>query len=180
MDAVGNLMCGKLVCGNPVCGKLVCTICGDEKSGGQVWFLLAENHWEDKLKILCWHERLAHREGIHRACCASHVQELVVHWMTTGSLDYPFASAAPMLESSPPWPDSVLPMAYDIDTRGARQIGELAVHRESIGRALSENPESLQVILDELLEALEREATGVSAEVEFEEDELISALVRQV
>lgn len=155
-------------------GSLVCTICGEEKSVGPVWFLVAENRWEDKLKILRWHERLAHREGIHRACCASHVQELVVHWMTTGSLDYPFASVAGTPASSPPWLDSVLPRAYDIDTSSARQIGELAVHRESIGRALSENPDSLQVILDELFDALEREATGVSADVELEEEELLS------
>ncbi len=164
MDDVGNL----------------CTICGEEKSPGQVWFLVAENRWEDKLKILRWHDRLAHREGIHRACCASHVQELVVHWMTTGSLDYPFASVAQKSENSPTWPDSVLPTAYDIGTFGAGQIGELAVHRESLGRALSENPDSLQVILDELLDALERETTRVSPDLELEEDEMLSAVPRQV
>jgi hypothetical protein len=40
---------------------------------------------------------------------------------------------------------------------GVHQIGELAVHRESLGRALSDNPQSLNVILDELLYAVRRE-----------------------
>ena len=66
--------------------KHLCAICGDEKAAGGLWFLLAENRWEDKLKILQWDPQLARQEGIRRACSAAHVQELVVHWMTTGSL----------------------------------------------------------------------------------------------
>ncbi len=46
------------------------------------------------------------------------------------------------------------------DTRGARQIGELAVHRESMGRLLNESPDSLQLILDELTRALRRESSS--------------------
>jgi hypothetical protein len=45
------------------------------------------------------------------------------------------------------------------DIRGARQIGELAVHRESMGRLLNESPDSLQLILDELTRALQRESS---------------------
>ena len=69
--------------------KHLCAICGDEKSAGGLWFLLAENRWEDKLKILQWDPQLARQDGIRRASSAAHVQELVVHWMTTGSLSYP-------------------------------------------------------------------------------------------
>ena len=58
------------------------------------------------------------------------------------------------------------PRMTAIDIQGARQIGELAVHRESIGRALRENPDSLQIILDDLADALEREATGVTTEID--------------
>lgn len=71
--------------------KHLCAICGDEKSAGGLWFLLAENRWEDKLKILQWDPQLARQDGIRPACSAAHVQELVVHWMTTRSLSYPFA-----------------------------------------------------------------------------------------
>ena len=57
-------------------------------------FLLAENRWEDKLTILGWNEQMASRQGIQVACSVNHVEQLVIHWMTAGSLDYPFARAA--------------------------------------------------------------------------------------
>jgi hypothetical protein len=44
-----------------------------------------------------------------------------------------------------------------VDISGARPIGELAVHRESMERVLMENPQSLQGILDALLDALRQE-----------------------
>jgi hypothetical protein len=31
-----------------------CAICGEERSAEQVWFLVAESHWEDNLKVLEW------------------------------------------------------------------------------------------------------------------------------
>jgi len=71
---------------------------------------------------------LAPRE-IQVACSVHHVEELVIHWMTTGSLDYPFARTAQGFTSwRPTGPDC------RVDLSGARQIGELAVHRESIER----------------------------------------------
>jgi len=137
----------------------ICTICGEERSADQAWFLIAESHWEDKLRILQWQDEIASRSGIHRACCPAHAEELVVHWMTTGTLDFPFALAADRLQRR----IGSLPVLAEPDTRGACQIGELSVHRESVARALKENPDSLQVILDELSDALERAATGAAA-----------------
>jgi hypothetical protein len=61
---------------------------------------------------------------------------------------------------------SGLPFVVEADTKGAYAIGELAVDRESIGRALNENPDSLLIILDELRDALEREMSGTSARLE--------------
>ncbi|HEV3080569.1 MAG TPA: hypothetical protein VGY66_12350 [Gemmataceae bacterium] len=143
-----------------------CTICGEERSAGQVWFLVAESHWEDKLKVLQWQEELARRRGIYAACSAGHVEELVVHWMTTGSLDYPFATVGLKPERQQQRRGWILPTIEEPDTKGARLIGELAVDRESVRRALREDPDSLQVILDELLNALERETTGTTARFE--------------
>jgi hypothetical protein len=68
-----------------------CGICGEEQTGNETRFLVAENRWEDKLTILQWNEQIASCPGIQVACGVNHVEELVVHWMTTGSLDYPFA-----------------------------------------------------------------------------------------
>ncbi len=143
-----------------------CTICGEERLDGQVWFLVAESHWEDKLKVLEWQDKLAQRSGIYAACSAGHVEELVVHWMTTGSLDYPFATVGVKPAKRGQRQGWGLPTIEEADTKGGRQIGELAVDRESVRRALKDDPDSLRVILDELVHALERESTGMAARLE--------------
>ncbi len=134
----------------------LCAICGEKKSNSDGWFLLAENRWEDKLRILEWDERLAAHESIQRVCSAAHVEELVIHWMVTGSLEYPFARMSQFVNSARSF-RLVWARKEEIDTGGVRQVGELAVHRESIERVLSEHPKSLQVILDALAGALQRE-----------------------
>ena len=131
----------------------LCAICGEERSPNQHRFLLAENTWEDKLTILQWNEQMASRVGIQVACGIDHVEQLVIHWMTTGSLDYPFArtplGGAGWRHTAPP--------GGRVDFMGARPLGELAVHRESMERVLAENPQSLRVVLDALLDALRQE-----------------------
>jgi hypothetical protein len=129
-----------------------CAICGKERSSNQPRFLIAENSWEDKLTILQWNDRVAARPGIQPACSIEHVEELVVHWMTTGRLDYPFARSVLGAAGWRPISNS-----GRADISGARAIGALAVHRETLERALMENPKSLQVILDALLDALRQE-----------------------
>jgi len=147
-------------------GLPACTICGEEKLNGQVWLLVAENRCEDKLKVLQWQDELALRHGIYAACSAAHVQELVVHWMTTGSLEYPFATVRMKRGRDKSSRKSPLNTWEDPDTRGARQIGELTVDRESVGRAIREDPGALQVILGELGNALERETSGAAPRLE--------------
>lgn len=143
-----------------------CTICGEERAPEQVWFLVAESHFEDKLKVLRWQDGLASRLGIYAACGAEHVEEMVVHWMTTGSLDYPFATVGRKPERRRQRLSSLLHGIEEPDTRGAQLIGELAVDRESVQRALKEDPGALRVILDELVHALARETTGIAARFE--------------
>jgi hypothetical protein len=143
-----------------------CAICGEERSAEQVWFLVAESHWEDKLRVLEWQHELAMRCGIYAACTAAHVEELVVHWMTTGSLDYPFATVGRKPGRRRQRLGWILPTIEEPDIRGARLIGELAVDRESVRRALREDPDSLQVILDELINALKRESTKTPPRLE--------------
>jgi hypothetical protein len=143
-----------------------CTICGDERSAGQVWFLVAESHWEDKLRVLEWGDELAKRQRIYAACSAGHVEELVVHWMTTGSLDYPFATVGQKPAKPKRGRASFLPVIEEANISGARQIGELSVDRESVRRALRDDPNSLRVILDELFHALQRETAGTTARFE--------------
>ena len=130
-----------------------CAICGEANPDPTQWFLVTENHWEDKLKILEWNRLLASQDGIHLACCPSHVQELVVHWMATGSVSYPFARTGSHIPARR-WNDFHKLRAV-VNTAGVRTIGELTVHRESMRRVLGEDPESLKSILSALQEALQ-------------------------
>jgi hypothetical protein len=154
---------------------LTCTICGEQRSGKQRRFLIAEDRWQDKLKILHWDDRLATRKGIHGACGPAHLEELVVHWMTTGCLDHPFARLAPRRGRTRHAP---APAKDDLSIGGGRLIGELSVHRESMQRVLSENPLCLQTILDALLSALEHDGPGPEPNLDWE-DELIRSLLHE-
>jgi hypothetical protein len=154
-----------------------CVICGKPTMGNGHWFLLAANRWQDKLRILEWNDLLASQAGIRHACSASHVQEMVVHWMTTGSVDYPFAevtvrrSRHPLRRQSPS-PLGPHPETPEVDIRNTHAIGELSVHRESMQRILRESPESLSSILDALLSALNRNQGVSEQQTEVEEEEL--------
>jgi hypothetical protein len=135
----------------------LCSICSAERLPEEDWFLVTQSRWEDKVRVFEWNDQLARKSGIHAACSPIHVREAVVHWMTTGSLDYPFANAVFLSTDDVRRRGRILPELRSDEFAGVRQIGELAVHRESLGRALAENPQSLNVILDELLIAVRSE-----------------------
>ena len=151
-------------------------ICGRDRSPIQPRFLIAENEWEDKLTVLHWNEAMASRAGIRVACSIDHVEELVIHWMTTERLDYPFARSTLGVAGRRPVPT----FGERMNISDARAIGELAVHRESLERILIENPQSLQVILDAFLDALRQEVALETQPVsrqktEGKEEELCAA-----
>jgi len=137
--------------------EIGCSICGEEKAGEKTWFLVAENRWEDKLTVLEWNEQWARCEGFRPACCADHVEELVVHWMTTGSLGYPFARVS-LGGKGRRWNRAIHGEANLQKGSAPKQIGELLIHRESVERVLNERPESLRGILEALVGALQKES----------------------
>lgn len=141
----------------------LCTICGREKTKPG-WFLIAENRWEDKLKVLEWNDRVAWMSGVQEACSAAHVLELVDYWVRTNSLNYPFERTQRPSKSQTP------AVKNDPDISGVRQLGELYVDRQSIGGVLDENPHSLSVILDELLFALQPDSETRNEEAGAERD----------
>jgi len=154
--------------------SLACTICGERKSGKLRWFLISEDRWHDKLRILHWDDDLAAREGMHCACTAAHLQELVVHWMTTGSLDHPFAQLHSPPDDSGYRRRTGWTSREDFGAGDPKPIGELSVHRESMQRVLSESPQSLQTILDALLSALQREPARPEPKIDWEDEALRS------
>jgi hypothetical protein len=132
-----------------------CTICLTTRKDNQEWFLMVENRWTDRLKVLSWHDELASDPACHAACCVAHVQQLVIHWMTTGTLDYPFArTQAGPDTATPPHVVHLSDLKEEPDICGAELLGELAVHRESIDRILVESASSLGAILSALKDAL--------------------------
>ena len=149
---------------------IFCSICGEPRRENDGWFLLTENRWTDRLKVLGWSDRLVSQAGVYPACGAAHVQQLVVHWMAMGSLSHPFARVRPGCSGNPRklLPETS-PEAQEPDTRGVKVVGELAVHRESLSRILIENPESLASIPGALIGAIPRSRDRTLAE---EGDEL--------
>lgn len=148
-----------------------CMVCGEQPPDPTSWFLLAEHRWPDRLKILEWNEQLAGQPGIHCACSALHVEQLVVQWMTAGRLDYPFAVAPQQRRPGNGNRGKAAPSADSPaeEMPGARLIGELAVDRESLLRVLKESPESLTAILEALVSALRRDSCGSADQLECEE-----------
>jgi hypothetical protein len=133
--------------------NMTCAICGEPRLYEDGWFILLENQWIDRLKILAWNDALASAAGTHLACGAAHVQQLVVHWMTMGSLEFPLADAPGRPKISKFRRVKQIPHR-DADLKGTRVVGELAVHRDSLERILQESPESLATILEALTDAL--------------------------
>ncbi len=150
-----------------------CAICGRRRTTGGGWFLLTESRWHDKITILQWHDPLAGQPGVQRVCNASHAQELVVHWMTTGALGYPLARTRDREQE--PQRTKRPQVSRSVDLRGARPIGELAIHRESIQRILRDSPHSLTAILDALLGALERTQVPSETAMDVEAEVLCGA-----
>lgn len=149
--------------------QVYCAICGEPRSTEEGWFLLMENRWTDRLKVLTYNPTLATQEGIFCACGSPHVRELVLHWMITGRLDYPFAQ----LDPDVPSPNSTTgTVCAEPDISASLVVGELAVHRESLTRVLCENPQSLSGILEALLAALNRVSPTIRCSCIAEQEEM--------
>ena len=153
--------------------NFTCSICGEERTGTVGWFLLTEDSWLDRLKVLHWNDPLARQVGVHCLCSAKHVQELVAHWMVTGSLSYPFASTCRSPRATLNFSSCSQPEELCGQDLSGELIGELAVHRESLQRVLEESPHSLSTILEALVEALQPKATPTAQLREEEEVALV-------
>ena len=71
-----------------------CAVCGEEHPRPLHWFLLTENRWMNRVKILLWSDMLACQAGVLAVCCAEHAQELVAHWMGTGFFELSVCQAS--------------------------------------------------------------------------------------
>ena len=154
-----------------------CAFCGRKSTSGSGWFLLVENGWGDRLKILRWDNTVALQAGIHCVCTTSHVERLVAHWIGKGQLGCSLESC----ESASPGDrkdvtsQGSAAIAPDGDIMRGLQLGEITVDRGALNRALRENPLALDSMLRSLIRALDRCRTngGQSTKQEYAESELV-------
>ncbi|MGA2457685.1 MAG: hypothetical protein ABSF85_08965 [Terriglobales bacterium] len=124
-----------------------CSVCGIDTFRRTGWFLVVENRWLDRLKILSWHSSLASQKDMKSACCREHLRALIAHWLTRASLRLPPAHYPPL-----PIGSDLTLADFDLGSHAVgRLIGELAVHRESFSRVWSGSAAALECILDALI-----------------------------
>ena len=131
---------------------LPCSVCGQVTLRHGGWFLVVENRWFDRVKILTWHSSLAERKGVKSACCREHLKTLLTHWLDHARLDliqgtqnhaFPITSDAAGAE-------------IDLGSGSAGcLVGELSVHRETFSQMWTGSPASLDCILEALVPAVD-------------------------
>ena len=127
-----------------------CAICGNPRLARQTWFLVTQDCGLDQLQVWKGDVAFAQNSRADSVCGRRHLRELILHWMTTGCLHYPFAADLRMTTIPNSTPQSGV--AQEVSSQ---QLAEITVERDSIRRVLAENPFSLNVIFEELMIALE-------------------------
>jgi hypothetical protein len=130
--------------------RFFCSVCGTEANNHSDWFLVVENCWLDRLKVLDWHPLLAEQAAMRCVCGKLHLKTLITHWLTHANLQFLAAGV-------PDWTlatgtDPVEPACGAFSM--GRMVGELAIHREALSRAWSGSPEALECILNALIGGL--------------------------
>lgn len=135
--------------------RLSCVVCGIETKRHAGWFLVMDNCWLDRVKILSWHPVLAQEGRMRGVCGKKHLKTLLTHWLTHANLQLVGSGASP-------WPT-----ALDTSETGSnyafsvgRVVGELAVHRESLSRVWTGSPEAMECILNALIGGTETQPRG--------------------
>jgi hypothetical protein len=134
----------------PLPTRFPCAVCGIETNQHASWFLVVENRWLDRLRILCWHPVLAAQAEMLGVCGRQHLKTLITHWLTKANLEFQAGS------------DRVVPITSQSQTQAelgplsvGGLVGELAVHRETFSRVWTGSPETLECILNALIGGVE-------------------------
>jgi hypothetical protein len=127
-----------------------CAVCGIETNQHASWFLVVENRWLDRLRILSWHPVLAAQEDMLGVCCRQHLKTLISHWLIEADLELQAAS------------DHAIPITSENQTQAelgspavSWLVGELAVHRDAFSRAWTGSPEAMACIMNALIGEVE-------------------------
>lgn len=121
--------------------QVTCIVCGEHSNYHASWFLVVENHWLDRIKILSWHPFLATQDGVVSVCGRQHLRNLITHWLSEANLSVRQSIGHAHDARRQPDLASMFP---------DRLVGELSVHRESLSHAWTGSPETLESILNAL------------------------------
>jgi hypothetical protein len=130
--------------------RLFCSVCGIGAGDPSGWFLVVENCWLDRLKVLDFHPVLAEQAQMQCVCGKFHLKTLITHWLihanlqlrATGISEWALATGTGLSE-----------LVCGGSSMG-RLVGELAIHREARSHAWSGSPEALECILNALIGGL--------------------------
>jgi hypothetical protein len=127
--------------------RFPCAVCSTESNEHRSWFLVVENTWLDRVRILSWHPALAEQASMRSVCGTRHLQALITHWLTCANLKF-VPSTGP--EFALPGKQVVAEGETEAAS-GGRFVGELAIHRESLSRLWTGSPETRESIFHALI-----------------------------
>lgn len=130
--------------------RFPCSVCGKEANDHSGWFLMVENRWLDRLKVLHWHPLLAEQAQMQSVCGKFHLMTLITHWLTHANLQFLAAGAFDWNLATGTAPAD---LTGGVSSMG-RLVGELAIYRESLSSVWSGSPEALEGILNALIDGL--------------------------
>ena len=123
---------------------LKCAICGTETNGQSTWFLITQNRWLDRIRILSWHPLLASRNGTFGVCGAGHLRDFITRWVSDGD------GCLPLAREHHTSSQAVLHEPDLSSLSASNLLGELAIQRETPSGLWTGSPETLESILEAL------------------------------
>ena len=141
---------------NPA-NRMSCVVCGIETKRHTGWFLVMDNDWLDRVKVMSWHPVLA-RTGRTRAVCGKmHLKALLTHWLNHANLQLATSGKAPI----PMALDTASSFSSGVHLSVGKVVGELAVERDPRSPGWTGSPEAMECILSTLIGETETRQRGL-------------------
>lgn len=127
--------------------RFCCVVCGIETKRHAGWFLVMDNYWLDRVKILSWHPVLARERGMRAVCGNFHLKLLLTHWLNHANLQLIAGGIARM----PAAIDQTAAESRFASSSLGKVLGELAVERDEADKGWTGSPEAMECILNTLV-----------------------------
>jgi hypothetical protein len=135
---------------------VMCAVCGAQTNYHAKWFLVAENRWLDRLKVLSWHPALASQEEMQSVCGEEHLKVLIQHWLLQGNLNLRNGRKAAPIVSEYVVAEESASIAV------GSMLGELAVDRNPWSRVWTGSAQTLDCIVSAITGRENAQAPGYS------------------